>query len=208
MNNNDISRWCDFVRGLLPPKESERLTETLQTADAKTRSFVEMLRSVASVGLADAESPVPESAVRIAKALGSVRRQSEGTEEQRKPMPFAVVFDSLIHSSPAGARDMSPSQPLERLVSFRAGMYSVDVRQEQEADLRHTVLVGQVVRADDSVEPVVDLPVVLSSGGHLLDSSLTSELGEFQVRGTANKALTLSVLVEGERSIEITLGEP
>ena len=207
MNDNDVSRWCDFVRGLLPEDESRSLATTLETADRKTRSLVEMLRRVAAVGREDGASAVPEHAVRIAKALGSLRRHGEAGEAFRKPMPFTAVFDSLIHPTPAGARDLGPSQRLDRLVSFRAGTYSVDVRLEQEADLRHAVIVGQVLRADESVEPVANIPTILSSQGRVLDSALTSELGEFQVRGVVRKRLTLSLLVEDQEWIELPLVE-
>jgi hypothetical protein len=208
MNDNDVSRWCDFVRGLLPEGESLRLERQLETGDRRTRGFVEMLRHVAAVGREDAESAVPEHAVRIAKAVGSLRRYGGSAEQARKPTPFSVVFDSLLHGSPAGARDLGPSQRFDRLVSVRAGVYSVDLRLEQEADLRHAVVVGQVVRADESVEPLANVPAILSSAGSVLDSTLTSDLGEFQVRGAAGEDLTLSLLLEDEEWIELPLAEP
>lgn len=209
MKDQDFSRWCDYVRGCLTEAESRELAAALETADEATREMVAALRRVAEVGAADALLRVPESSVRMAKALGSLH-PARGTAAQAVPrfsIPYSIVFDSLSGARLAGARDLLASQRLDRLVSIRAAGYAVDLSIEEEQDQASALIVGQVVQADASVEPLRGIPAMLSSTDEILDSMLTSEQGEFQLRGPAEASLVLSLRVTEGEWIELPLSE-
>ncbi|MEM7354623.1 MAG: hypothetical protein AAF657_27695, partial [Acidobacteriota bacterium] len=101
----DISDWSDFVRGVVNPETAERMRHHLESAPAATRRRVAALERVAELGQADRDDTVPAHAVRIAKAIASVRRPESASHTATAPqrglaalrrLRLAITFDSLL----------------------------------------------------------------------------------------------------------------
>lgn len=203
----DISELCDFARGI-GNAETERRVERHLERSPRTRRRVEMLRRVADVAGRDRELEIPPHALRMVRAIGSLRRPETTAAASpldrvlRRLMP-EVVFDSLLAPAAAGSRDI---QSHERQILFRADDYTVDVRLEHEADPPSTVVIGQLLRRVGELHPVAKVPVLVLSDGRIVGRSLTSRFGEFQAEGLPLEPLNLCLLVENEECIEIPLG--
>ena len=114
MTDFDITQWADFVRGVGDPELEEDMQESLDRGST-AGNLAKMLHRVAAVGRADAETPVPESAVRIAKAIGTTTRFEDRPAIRR--VPCWLTFDSLLEPAAAGARGI---QEAHRELSFEA----------------------------------------------------------------------------------------
>lgn len=203
----DVADWCDLVRGVADPHAEWEMRESL-ASDDDARRTVDALSRVAAVARADEEASPPEYAVRMAKAIASVRKPTEeGVSRSSilKFLPFEVTFDSLREPALAGTRDM---QVPFRQFTFESQDYTVDVRWDQDADPRTTVAVGQVLRRPEegAPRPVARIPVLVTAEGEIVGHSVTSEFGEFQAAGLPEDGLELFVLVGGETCIRLPLG--
>ncbi len=204
-NKFDITQWGDFVRGVADPEAEETMREQLASDPGASRGAVEALRQVAAVGRWDAEHPVPDHAVRIAKAIGSLRRRGapEPSVERvsiLRRLPFAVAFDSLLQPAVAGTRDL---QTLHRQLVFEAEGYSVDVRMEHELEPPSAVVVGQVLSREDEARPVEGMPVLLVSDQQVVGRTVTGTYGEFQAEGLPRDPLSLYLLAGSEECLEL-----
>jgi hypothetical protein len=205
MTDPDITVWCDFVRGILDPETEARMQELFVS---RSRSPAAALRRVAAVGRWDAEHPVPDAAVRVAKAAGSLQRR--GSTEAARPLaasilkrlPFKVVADSLHQAAGAGARDV---QSYYRHIVFEAEGYSVDVRLEHEREPAGTVVLGQLMRHGGEVGPVNEVPILLVARDKIVGRGLTGEFGEFHAEGLPIEPMDLCLLVGSEQCLELPL---
>ena len=213
MTELDITDWSDFVRGVGDPEIRERMREHLDAASEETLRTVQALRRVAAVGRSDHDDPVPEHAVRIAKAIGSVRRTPEepatGTGKARwieasslRRLCLSMVFDSLPKPAPAGTRTLNGGH---RHLVFEAERYRIDVRLEHELEPSSTVAVGQVSSCDGDPQPFARVPVLAFSGQDEVGRTVTSRFGEFQFEGLPRESLELCLVI-GEDFLEIPLG--
>lgn len=208
MKTHDIPRWCDLVRGLLPPEPERAARAALAAASTAERRAVERLEHVARVAQADLETPVPAYALRAAKAIAGLGRRARPAE---KPWPTlgsvlrflvpTIDFDSLRDALPVGTRDLQPSY---RQLVARAGTYTVDLRLEHESEARSTVVVGQVL---DSCRPLAEVPVLVLLENRIVARATTNDFGEFQVETLSEPALSLGVLVDDEVCLEIDLDD-
>lgn len=206
----DVTDWCDLVRGVADPDAERQMRERLASGGAGPRRIFDALSRVAAVAKRDGEVP-PEHAVRMAKAIASVRRPREEVSRSSlwRYLPFEVSFDSLREPALAGTRDLSPSF---RQLSFKAEGFTVDVRWDQEAEPRTAVVVGQVLERPaeglGGPRPAALIPVlVTSSDGEIAGHSVTSELGEFHAAGLPDGDLELHVLVGPETCIRLPLDQ-
>lgn len=203
----DITDWSDFVRGIASPEDEEkmqRLLEPSATEASSAAGVVEHLRQVASLGKADHEAPVPSYAVRIAKAIASVRRQKPEIAQRRSPfrrLRCTAAFDSFLQPAPVGTRDLDRSH---RTLTFEAESYRINLRLEHELEPRSTVAVGQVMQPSQTEAPLSRVPVLVFAGQDEIDRTLTSAFGEFQFEGLPQQALELCLLI-GEDFVELPL---
>jgi hypothetical protein len=205
----DVTDLCDLVRGVADPEAERRMRARLAAGDADARRIVDGLSRVAAVARADGEDSPPAYAVRLAKAAACIGRPREEVRRSSlwKYLPFEVVFDNLREPALAGTRDL---QMPFRQMSFKAEGYSVDLRWDQDAPPRTTVLVGQVLERPEAggPRPAARIPVlVTSAGGELAGHSVTSELGEFQAAGLPEGDLELHVLVGPETCLRLPLDQ-
>ncbi len=203
MTRFDITEWSDFIRGTADPDKAERMREHLASASPATRRTVDALRRVTEVGRSDHASPVPEHAVRIAKAIASVPRREDAAADSGsrwRRLRLTLAFDSLAQPAPAGTRNPEGSH---REVVLEAESYRVDLRLEHELEPRGTTAVGQITHGDAS-HPISLVPVLVFSGPDEIGRTLTSRYGEFQFEALPHKTLDLCV-VAGEDFLEIPI---
>lgn len=198
MERYDITHWADFVRGVAAPEEEQAMREHLADASPRQRRDVELLQRVAAVGTRDSAAAPPASAVRMVKALGSLRR-SRSPEARR---PWRVLFDSLGEPALAGVRG-APTN--DRHLVVESGDVVVDVRFEAAEPSRWGgAVTGQVLRRRDS-RPCSEATVMVLSGDTAVGASLTDDSGEFQADGLPEGPLDLWVQVGREQSVDFPL---
>jgi hypothetical protein len=232
MKSNEILRWCEYVRGTLPEEERRRCDELLRSADAETTAWVGSLRQLVELGEEERQRPVPEATVRVVKAFAATSSKRGSEADGWLRLAAKTLFDSWLDAAPAGARDLTPSQRIDRQMSIQAGPFVLDLRLEQEPAERRMIVVGQLVREvgtvehsdvehsdvghsdiehndteHNDIEPVAQVAILLTAGGQVVDSSVTSELGEFEVQGRLGSLLVLSLVVDEATCIELPLGE-
>ena len=202
----DATDWCDLVRGVADPDSEHKMREHLALGNKGARRAVDALSRVAALARADQEMAVPEYAVRMAKAIGSVRRRESDLPSSSvwKFLPFEVTFDSLLEPALAGTRDLQASV---RQLSFKSQGYTVDLRIDQDVDPRNNVVVGHVLAGEKGPRPVAKVPVLVAADGQVVERSLTSDFGEFQAEGLPRKDLDLYVLVDEDTCIKLPIGE-
>lgn len=202
MKRYDITHWADFVRGIVDTEDEAAMRGHLAAASDRDRKGEELLRRVATVGARDFADAVPASALRVVKALGSVRR----SRSSDRRLPFWILFDSLDQPAVAGVRG---SQPSDRHVVVEAGDFVVDVRFEPGEPSRlggasGAAVTGQVLRREDS-RPLAEASILVLAGNRAVGASLTSDSGEFQTDGLPDGPLDLWVRVGREQSIGFPL---
>ena len=205
MTDLDITGLCDFVRGVLDPETEARVREHLES---RSRNPAGALRRVAAVGHWDAQHPVPDSAVRVAKAAGSLQRRDSAPAAESfagsvlKRLPLTVVADTLHQAAGAGARDLQSNY---RHIVFEAEGYSVDVRLEHEKEPAGAVVLGQLMRHDGEAGPVGEVPILLVARNKIVGRGLTGEFGEFHAEGLPVEPMDLCLLVGSEQCLELPL---
>ena len=199
MTEFDITQWSDFVRGIAEPATAEQMQNHLDAGPSPASRTVEALRRVAAVGRSDSDRPIPSSAVRIAKAIGSTARADAAPRIRR--VSCLVTFDSLLEPAAAGSRGV---QEAHRELTLEAQGYSIDLRLEHEIETPTMVVVGQLLKTDgeddptdrsrrqqdqaDAVpRPVARAPVFMFSGEHLIGKAVTGHHGEFQIEGSPRR---------------------
>ena len=212
----DITDWCDYVRGVAEPERMEAMVSMIEAGEAPSQ-LIDRLSLVAEVGHLDSTVEVPEHAVRVAKAAGSLRRPRAVDEAESgffspgrllRFLSFSITFDSLEQPAVAGTRNL---QVADRQLSFEAEDFKVDLRLEHDTEPNSTVVVGQLLHrggeeGSSTTTPVVDVPVLAVEEGRIVGRSLTGRFGEFQAEGLPNKSLSLCLLVGPNECLELPVG--
>ncbi len=224
MKRFDIAQWVDFVRDVAEPEVERQMHRSLESGAEESRREERRWRRVAALAAKDRERQVPETAVRVAQAIGGLRRPEE-SEPAAVPLferlGFDVVFDSL--SQPAvGVRGpalagmaLGGADNLRHLVLEAEG-YTVDVRFERMPDPRFTVrpggfsgavVAGQILHKNGETKPMPRTPVLVFSGENIVCSTLSNDSGEFHAEGLPEEPLKLCLLVGHRECIEVPLGQ-
>ena len=220
MTQFKITDWCDFVRGVAETQQGAEMRRELEAGEAPSR-MIDMLSLVAEVGRLDSALEIPEHAVRVAKAAGSLARPHHSPEaagerglgKLLRYLPFSITFDSFSEPALAGTRSL---QGADRRLSVEAEAYKIDLRVEHDTEPQSTVVVGQLLRRTPGAEgegaewvgsedPMPDIPVLALEAGQIVGRSRTGRFGEFQAEGLPNSALSLCLLVGTDECIELPL---
>lgn len=204
MRRHDITDYADFVRGIATPEVEENIRRELASS-TRSRRRIELLRRVAEVGRRDHDHPVPDSAVRIARAIGSLRPPAGATSSFRR-LSFQILFDNLAQPALAGTRSGATEA---RHVVVEADEFTVDARFEPSRRTpsgrrRGSYVTAQILRRDDG-QPIPDTPVLVFSGDSAIDSGSTNPTGDFQAGDLPDGPLSLCLLVREEACIELPL---
>ena len=179
--------WLDFARDQAAG-EKAGMQQHLAAGCLPCAATLRFWRSALAVAAREAalDSP-PESAVRQARAtFRSVRPKGLVA---RAAGAAALAFDSFRQPLPAGVRSTgtSPRQTL-----YQAGPYVLRLRVEPGPTSDRLSVVGQVVHDEDPTRAMKDLAVLVLSGTHPVDRTLTNNLGEFELEPEPADNLRLS----------------
>ena len=153
------------------------------------------------------EIKVPEFAVAMAKAI--LRPvPSANVDFARvvlRRLKATLVYDSLFDLQPAGARSL-PLGCGSRMLLFRAGEYSVDLRLESEPERLSWTLVGQLSNDDKPSDAMSNLPILVMAGKKVVGKTFSNEFGEFVLPDLPRQRLRLCVpLASQGQQIDLAL---
>jgi hypothetical protein len=193
------ARWLQFVRGELNPEQSAKMQRHLDSPCRKCSETLDMLRKIEATARADADINVPETAVRMARAIYALEKPAQVKLSAR--IIARMVFDSFLEPAAAGVRS---TRHLARQTLYEAGDYTIDLRLEPDADSTQVVMVGQIANRVDPEIPVGALPILLKGGKKELGRAVTNQFGEFQLVYRPTMPLRLLIPVPpGAAQLEI-----
>jgi hypothetical protein len=190
--------WLDFARDLAAGTTGgmqRHLDDGCPPCAATLRFWQSALAVAAREAAADGP---PESALRQARAsFASVRPKGLAA---RVAEAASLAFDSFRQPLLAGVRTTgtSPRQTL-----YQAGPYVLRLRVESGSASERLSVVGQVVDDADPTRAMKDLAVLVFSGTHAVDRTLTNNLGEFELEPEPADNLRLSVAVPGRGPLTV-----
>lgn len=175
-----FERLIDYLDNRLSEAEANGVAAHLAgkcAACAESRDWYQQVRVVAraddsveppawvlkhALKIFDTQGHKPKLAARFGQAIAS------------------LVFDSFALPALAGVRSTEASN---RQLLYRAADYSIDL-QIAPAEHAGAVLMGQLLRESEaSFESVSGLKLDIARGGEVFFSTVTDEMGEFQVSG-------------------------
>ena len=190
MNHFDISKWADFVRGLIEESAQVAMERHLASGCRKCRHTAELLRKLVTAARNDSQVQVPDYALRCARANFFLQQPEKVQILPR--IPARLLYDSFREPLPAGLRSQ---QRLNRQALYQAGDYWLDLRLENERGSSRVALVGQIQNRKQPGKWVEDVPVLLVSGKKILAHAVSNSLGEFQMEYAPQKHQRLYVPV-------------
>jgi len=190
MNHFDISKWADFVRGLIEESAQAAMERHLASGCRKCRHTAELLRKLVTAARNDSQVQVPDYALRCARANFFLQQPEKVQILPR--IPARLLYDSFREPLPAGLRSQ---QRLNRQALYQAGDYWLDLRLENERGSSRVALVGQIQNRKQPGKWVEDVPVLLVSGKKILAHAVSNSLGEFQMEYAPKKHQRLYVPV-------------
>ena len=201
MKHFDEDNWADFVRNVIPQAQEMSMREHLGKGCKKCRQRMELMRQVFAVAEADNKNPVPEFAVRVAKAIFAVQQP---TRVRRLPsLRPRLTFDSFLAPAAVGMRG---ERSTRRQMCYQAKDFSLDLLIEREQGGPHMTLVGQISNLKDPSKPMSEVPVFLRYGKSIVAHAVSNQFGEFQTEYKPQRGLRLHLLLEdGGLGLEISL---
>ena len=200
MQHLDATEWIDYVRGVMPDGQKCLAQEHLAAGCHGCEETVTWLSRLQATAAREVE--VPEYAVLAAKSI--LRSVGAETRERAKlilrKLKGILVYDSLTDLQPVGARSL-PLGCGTRMLLFRAGEYSVDLRLEAEPERTGWTLVGQLSNDDNPADAMSNLPVLVIAGKKIVGKTFSNEFGEFILPDLPRQRLRLCVPLahEGEQ---------
>jgi len=150
---------------------------------------------------------VPDAVANVAKALlaARVRETEDLARVVLRRLKAALVYDSMFDLQPAGARSL-PLGCGSRMLLFRAGEYSVDLRLEAEPEHLNWTLVGQLSNDENPSDEMSNLPVLVMAGKKVVGKTFSNEYGEFILPDLPRQRLRLCVpLASQGQQIDLAL---
>src|SRR5258706_10712269 len=102
MKHYAIERWVDFSRDLVESEERSQMQGHLGQGCGECRKLADLTQRLTQTCRAIAVAQVPESTLRLARAIFPVRVQDRPRRGSR--LPIELIFDSFLAPAPAGLR--------------------------------------------------------------------------------------------------------
>src|ERR1039457_6380253 len=102
MKHYYIDQWVDFTRGLLTGEKRTQMQGHLDSGCQKCRQLSDFTATLAVTCTGLATNPVPESTVRLARAISPVRVHDRPKRGNR--LPIELIFDSFLAPAAVGLR--------------------------------------------------------------------------------------------------------
>src|ERR1017187_2932888 len=178
MQHFDVNKWVDYVRGVMPEEQvclaAAHLGEGCPACVA-TASWLQKVTDSAG-----REVVVSDQLAALARAImiPKPRASDDRARVVRRRRKAALVYDSMFDLQPAGARSL-PLGCGSRMLLYRAGEYSVDLRLEAEPEHPGFTLVGQLSNDEHPSDDMADLPILVMAGKKVVGKTFSNEFGEF-----------------------------
>jgi hypothetical protein len=200
MKHYAIDQWADFTRGLLADGERTQMQAHLEGACQKCHLLWKFTTKLNATCTSLATDPVPESTVRLARAIFPVRVPDRPQRGNR--LPIEVIFDSFLVPSPVGLR---AAWQVGWQGLYRAGDCSVDLRIEPELKSSRAAVVGQITNHALPEFQMGNLPVCLRAGNVVVAETVSNRFGEFQMEYDQQSRLKLCIELRDSKSIRVPL---
>ena len=183
MKETELALLVDSLRGVADEATGQAFRRRLDS-DPRLRSTLQGFAAV-QAGLS-AASP-PDSALAIARALGSQRRQRPETTTRLRLLALEPVLEGLAALKPAGSRDgidtLANANSTETLLQAECepfGPLSVELRVDRSSDSSRSVVVGEILAGrEDDAKPLEGVEVWATVDDAETKHSRTGEFGEF-----------------------------
>jgi hypothetical protein len=200
MSHYAIDQWVDFTRGTVTRNADGQMRDHLSGGCSECRGLSEFTQKLGDACVRSATVQVPESTLRLARAIFPVRVPSRPKRGNR--IPIELIFDSFLAPVPAGLR---ATWQVGWQGLYRAGDCSVDLRIEPELKSSRAAVIGQIA---NHVVPGVDmsnLTVSLHCGEMLIAETVSNQFGEFQMEYEEQASLKLCIHLADSRTIQVPL---
>ena len=139
MKHYAIDQWADFTRGLIAVRNVRRCRRTSTSGCQKCGQLSDFTTRLTVTCTSLAADPIPESTVRLARAIFPVRVHDRPKRGNR--LPIELIFDSFLVPSPVGLR---ATWQVGWQGLYRAGDCSLDLRIEPELKSSRAAVIGQI----------------------------------------------------------------
>jgi hypothetical protein len=189
-------QWADFVRNVAADEQARQMQGHLASLCQSCTEAHALWSSVREAAAADRAIEVPESSVRVVKAMFAIQRPTSRLAQAFEAV--SVLFDSDLAPAAAGVRSGWTGRG--RKVLYNMGDFLVDLQIEPSRDRRRTLVIGQVLCGKGSAASVDRVPVILLRDLAVIGKSLTNQSGEFQMEfdgPSGNMSVALGLQEEG-----------
>jgi hypothetical protein len=191
--------WADFVRGRSTPETTSAIESHLASGCAACSGAAALWKSFIEVAAKEQEYTPPSQAVHLVEAQFAAAKIAASYT----PSLASLVFDSLTQPLASGLRS---GAPVARQMVYEAEGVTIDLRIDKHANSKALSIVGQVLDARTLRLASEAVPVaLLNRQGEALQSTWTSNFGEFHLEVAAEAEMQLAIEVDAERSIRIPL---
>ncbi len=206
MKHYALDQWIDFGRGLVPADYGIQMRNHLAAGCGSCQREADFCAQLTQVcEHLDAQrlgtEKVPESVVRMARAIFPVRASNPPNRGNR--LPIELIFDSFLAPSPVGLR---ATWQVGWQGLYRAGDCSVDVRIEPELKSTRAAVIGQITNHVLPLAEMSNIPVCLRSRKLVVAETVSNRFGEFQMEYEQQAQLKLCItLQDGSKIIQVPL---
>ncbi|MEO8591907.1 MAG: hypothetical protein ABI759_01170 [Candidatus Solibacter sp.] len=200
MKHYAIDQWADFTRGLLPDAVRAEMQQHQATGCPTCRELAEFTSKLTETCVSMAQDQVPESMVRLARAIFPVRTAQRPRRGSR--LPIELVFDSFLMPAAVGLRS---TWQMGWQGLYRAGECSVDVRIEPELKSQRAAVIGQITNHIKPESEMGNLPVSLRAGKQVVAETVSNRFGEFQMEYEQQSKLQLCIGLRDLKVIQVPL---
>jgi hypothetical protein len=200
MKHYAIEQWVDFSRDLVESKARAEMQDHLAVGCRECRKLADLTQQLARTCTAISMTQVPESTLRLARAIFPIRVQDRPRRGSR--LPIELIFDSFLAPAPAGLRS---TWQVGWQGLYKAGDCSLDLRIEPELKSAKASVIGQVTNHVAPSRAMGNLPVTLRAGNHVVAETVSNRFGEFQMEYEQKPQLQLVIQLQDSKTIQIPL---
>ena len=195
-----MEQWVDYSRNLAGEDEHRQMQDHLAEGCHGCGQLAELSQRLVNCCANIAADQVPESTVRLARAIFPVRPPDRPKRGSR--IPIELIFDSFLAPAPAGLRS---TWQVGWQGLYRAGECSLDLRIEPELQSSRAAVIGQVSNHVCPSQEMGDLAVSLRAGDRIVAETVSNRFGEFQLEYEQKSQLQLVIRLHNANLIQVPL---
>jgi hypothetical protein len=200
MKHYAIDEWVDYSRSIAGPEETARMRAHLADGCPECHNLADFTAKLTVACGSLAAAQVPDSAMRLARAIFPVRVTDRPKRGNR--IPIELIFDSFMVPAPAGMR---ATWQVGWQGLYRAADCSVDLRIEPELKSTRAAVIGQITNHLQPGVVMSDLAVSLRTGKQVVAETRSNRFGEFQMEFEQQSQLKLCIFLQDSKTIQVPL---